>query len=53
VTVQAKLYWTPCDQSVTPLQPFYVVHYRGRPEPIYVRVDGEIYTSITHGRAGL
>ena len=52
ISVQPALFWVACDQSVTPFQPFYVVKVPGMTN-LYVRVDGEIYTSITHGGAGL
>jgi hypothetical protein len=53
--VQPTLYWEPCDQSLTPFQPFYVVYHleQSLRERLFVRVDGEIYTSITHGGAGM
>ena len=53
--VQPTLYWEPCDQSLTLFQPFYVVYHRelSQRDRLFVRVDGEIYTSITHGGAGM
>lgn len=55
VTVEPALFWEPCDQSLTPFQPFYrAVHTRsdGR-DALLVRVDGEVFTKITHGGAGM
>ena len=53
INVQAALHWVPSDQSVTPFRPFYVVKAPGLKGDLYVRVDGEVYTRLTHGGAGM
>lgn len=49
-SVDSNLVWTSCDQSHSPLQPFYVV--RQPPHVAYVRVDGQVFPRLTTTGAG-
>ena len=53
--VEPRLFWEPCDQSLTPFKPFYRIQNvtPGGTGHFFVRVDGEIHTKITHGGAGM
>jgi hypothetical protein len=55
-TVDNELVWTPCDQSMSPMQPFYVVHLSGLPpdcpSQVYVRVDGAVFEELSESVAG-
>jgi hypothetical protein len=53
INVQTALHWEPCDQSVTPFMPFYVAKVPAVTSAVYVRVDGKVFTSLTHGAAGM
>jgi hypothetical protein len=55
VTVQPVLVWEACDQSLTPYYPFYTVDHTqtGRMDHFFVRVDGRVYTALTHGGRGM
>jgi hypothetical protein len=49
LNVQPNLYWVPCDQSLEAVQPFYLVDHvtEGASDRLYVRVDGEVFPTIT------
>ena len=49
LNVQTNLYWVPCDQSVEAVQPFYLVDHvtDTASDRVYVRVDGEVFPTIT------
>jgi hypothetical protein len=55
VTVRPALFWVPCDQSFSPFQPLYVADHLNDDvrDVLYVRVDGQVYTSITQTGRGL
>src|SRR5262245_33365279 len=40
-SIATSLEWRECDQSATPMQPFYRVDIRSRHAPLYVRIDGQ------------
>lgn len=46
----ADLVWKPCDQSLTPFEPFYRLRIAGF--VVYLRVDGELFTELTEFGAG-
>ena len=50
VTVEKELVWAPCDQSLSPMQPFYVVDVNRT--IVYVRVDGAAFGELTEYVAG-
>lgn len=50
LSLDRDLVWAPCDQSRSPMQPFYVVHM-GKTE-VYVRVDGAAFGELTEFVAG-
>jgi hypothetical protein len=52
VRIREHLGWQPCDQSHSPLQPFYLVDVPGEPDPIYVRIDGTVFPELTTTSAG-
>jgi hypothetical protein len=45
ITIQRTLVWKPCNQSLFPEQPFYVVKIGTRKR--YVRIDGKIFRRLT------
>jgi hypothetical protein len=50
MSIEKELVWAPCDQSLTPMEPFYVVHAHGG--IVYVRVDGVAFGELTEYVAG-
>jgi hypothetical protein len=55
VTVLKTLFWIPCDQSSEPFLPFYLVDnvVDSSKDRVHVRVDGQIFPTITRGGKGL
>jgi len=45
VSVSPTMVWTPCQESYSPAMPFYL--YMVGTTPIYVRIDGKIFTELT------
>jgi hypothetical protein len=51
VSIYPSLVWRPCKESLSPEIPFYMVIIQN--ERIYVRLDGEVFTSLTTDGRGL
>lgn len=51
VCVYPHFVWRPCLESLSPFYPFRMVTVGGR--RLYIRVDGEVFTSLTVGMHGL
>jgi hypothetical protein len=50
LTIYRNLVWRPCLESLSPNYPFFVLNAGGH--RLYVRVDGEIFTSLTLDQLG-